>query len=126
MVRAMSRLFFAGTLLALGACGAEEGPGNQRFLTLEYVTEGVLAPSCGNAQCHSSFRNEGGYAFDTVSAAKRSLEPIVNPDDPDASLLMIVLTRAINRMPYDQPLPAPDIAYLRRWIAAGAEGLDLP
>src|SRR5262245_28586725 len=105
----MHRLYLAAAL-ALAACGvAEDTPGNRRPATLEYVTGAVLAPSCGNAQCHSAFRYEKGYAFDTVENARKSLSPdtnpgVVVPGMPDDSLLIQVLTRTIKRMPYDQPL----------------------
>jgi hypothetical protein len=119
----MQRLCFAA--LALAACGTtEEDPDNRRPATVEYVTEAILAPSCGNAQCHSSFRNEYNYTFDTVAAAKKSLAPIVVPGDPDGSFLVNVMTRTIKRMPYDQPLPAADLAYIKRWISEGAVGLQ--
>lgn len=124
----MQRLYLVAAL-ALVACGvSEDAPGNRRPATIEYVTESVLAPACGNAQCHSSFRNEANYAFDTVENARKSMSPddnpgVVIPGAPDDSLLIIVLTRTVKRMPYDQPLPEADQAYLRRWIMEGAEGL---
>lgn len=124
----MQRLYLVAAL-ALAACGvSEDAPGNRRPATLEYITEAVLAPSCGNAQCHSSFRNEANYAFDTVENARKSLSlednpGVVVPMSPDESLLIQVLTRTVDRMPYDQPLPEADQAFLRRWIQDGAEGL---
>ena len=115
--------------LALAACGTET---DQRPRTVEYITEAVLAPNCGNAQCHSSFRNVSGYAFDTVQRAQQSLvglagfvdlddkkEPVV---DISTSLLLTVLTRTVKQMPYDQPLAEPDIDLIARWIDYGAPG----
>jgi hypothetical protein len=116
--------------LALAACGTDN---DQRPRTVEYITEAVLAPNCGNAQCHSSFANTSGYAFDTVDRAQRSLvgglvgtitlntrnEP---EGDPTSSFLINVLTRTVDRMPYDQPLPAPDRRLIERWIEFGAPG----
>jgi hypothetical protein len=127
----MHRLIWVPAL-ALVACGTEN---DQRPRTVQYITEAVLAPSCGNAQCHSSFRNEMGYAFDTVEKAQLSLvgglvgqitlnakeEP---EGDATSSLLVNALmgTGTLERMPYDQPLPEPDIALIERWIDYGAPG----
>jgi hypothetical protein len=123
MVRAMARAVFV-VFVALGGCAQTE---NDRPATVEYITEAILQPSCGQYTCHSSYRMEKGYAFDTVEAAKRSLVPIVVRNDPDSSLLFLSLTRTIKRMPYDSPLPNKDIALIRTWIltAAGDE-LGLP
>ena len=117
--------------LALAACGTET---DQRPRTVQYITEAVLAPNCGNAQCHSSFRNVEGYAFDTVEKAQQSLVGLVGQitlnakDEPEgdasSSLLFNALlgTAPLERMPYDQPLPEPDIALIERWIDYGAPG----
>jgi len=117
--------------IALAACGTAD---DQRPRTVEYITEAILAPNCGNAQCHSSFRNAEGYAFDTVAAAKETLvrealvgaislnsrnEPV---GDAASSRLMNVLTRTVDRMPYDQPLLEVDLDLIERWIDFGAPG----
>lgn len=124
----MYRLAVAGALVA-SACGTTV---DDRPLTLEYVTTTVLAPSCGNAQCHSSFRRAEDYAFDTVEATRATLESytLVIPGEPESSLLFQVLISTggdgpgvLPRMPYDQPLPNADIALIERWIQVGAPGL---
>src|ERR1700754_2204921 len=100
----MYRLVLVGAL-ALAACNQTD---NNRPATLEYITEAILQPSCSQYTCHSSYRREKGYAFDTVEQAKRSLSLIVNKDEPETSLLYVVLTRTVKRMPYDSPLPEKD------------------
>lgn len=122
ILRAMYRIVLVGAA-ALAACNQTD---NNRPATLEYITEAILQPSCSQYTCHSSYRMEKGYAFDTVAMAKRSLSILVIPTDPDASLLYSVLTRTIKRMPYDSPLPDKDIALIKTWIEDGAPGLDLP
>ena len=121
----MYRLVLAavvGPSLALAACTQTE---NDRPATLEYITEAILQPSCAQHVCHSSFRMEKGYAFDTVEAARRSLSSgVVIPGDSESSLLVIALTRRIKRMPYDAPLPDKDIELIKRWIDAGAMGIE--
>jgi hypothetical protein len=114
--------------------------GDDRPATLEYITATVLRPSCGNAQCHSSFANTYDYRFDSVEHAQASIiglpgetgDDLVMPGSPEGSLLYLVLIRetlsdgSLPRMPYDQPLAGPDIALVNRWIAGGADGLVLP
>ena len=125
----MYRLVLAAAA-ALAACSQTD---NDRPATLEYITEAILQPSCGQYTCHSSFRRAKGYAFDTVEAAKASLAPtdpaaprVINTSDPTSSFLYEVLTRKVKRMPYDAPLPQKDIDLILTWISAGAPGLDLP
>jgi hypothetical protein len=118
--------------LALGACGTEN---DRRPRSVEYITQAILAPNCGNAQCHSSFRNVKGLAFDTVERARESLvnglvgaiglDPEKEGEwqgDASSAQLINVLTRTVDRMPYDQPLPEPDIELIARWIEYGAPG----
>jgi hypothetical protein len=107
---------------ALAACSQTD---NNRPATLEYVTEAILQPSCSQSTCHSSYRMERGYAFDTVAAARRSITTynLVVPSDSETSLLYTCLTRRIKRMPYDAPLPDKDVALIKQWIDDGAQGL---
>lgn len=118
----MYRFVLVGAV-ALAACNQTD---NNRPATLEYITEAILQPSCSQSVCHSSYRREKGYAFDTVEVAKKSLEipGLVNTLEPENSLLYVVLTRQIKRMPYDSPLPDKDIALILQWIKDGAPGLD--
>ena len=105
---------------ALAACTQTE---NDRPATIEYITAAILQPSCGQFNCHSSFRREEGYVFDTIEEARKSLKGIVIAGDVGASFLNTVLTRTVKRMPYDSPLPNKDIALIQLWIADGAEGV---
>jgi len=105
-----------------------------RPLTIEYVTVTVLRPSCANAQCHSSYKYESEYRFDTVEHVQESLTNgvLVIPGDAEGSFLFTVLIRATQpdgsgpRMPYDAPLPTADIALIKQWIDQGADGLVVP
>lgn len=116
----MYRLVLAGAF-ALAACDQTD---NNRPATLEYITEAILQPSCSQYTCHSSYRRESTYAFDTVDVARESLDGIVVAGDSEASLLYSVLTRTVKRMPYDAPLPDKDIALIKQWIDDGAPGLE--
>lgn len=131
----------AWLLPLVAACGTTT---DDRPRTIDYVTEAILAPTCGAANCHSSFAQQGGDVFDTVEAARRSL--VVNglisfdsvtidgvpmgydPADPDNSQLIIWLTqtdpfnRGIGRMPFDAPMPNADVNLLKLYIKEGAPG----
>jgi hypothetical protein len=111
-----------GAAVAMTACNQTD---NDRPATLEYITEAILQPSCSQATCHSSYRRELGYAFDTVDEARKSMDGIVVPGDPDASLLYNVLVRPVKRMPYDAPLADKNIELIQKWIQDGAEGLEV-
>ena len=128
MVRGMVRLVLAA-VAALAACTQTD---NDRPATLQYITEAILQPSCGQYTCHSSYKKAKGYAFDTVAAAQASLAPsdpnapqVINTSDPPSSFLYQVLTRKVKRMPYDAPLPQKDIDLILTWIEDGAPGLVL-
>lgn len=123
-----------GVALALAACGTTT---DDRPRTIEYVTEAILKPTCGQPQCHSTFRQARGDVFDTVTAARRSL--IVNglisfdsvqydPATPSGALLIQWITQTdplglgIGRMPYDAPMPNEDVNFLELYIKEGAPG----
>lgn len=109
--------------VALTACDQTD---NDRPATLEYITEAILQPSCSQATCHSSYRRENDYVFDTVDEARKSItkHSLVSPGDSGGSLLYGVLVRSVKRMPYDSPLADKDIALIQKWIDDGAPGLE--
>jgi hypothetical protein len=129
----MHRLVVAALVLA--ACGSTT---DDRPQTLPYITEAILRPTCGVTQCHSQFRQELGYVFDTVASARESivgLNLVTIPDDqamPDQSRLLrsieVGLPSVLSpgsgnvRMPYDAPMPNEDVELMRMWIRSGASG----
>lgn len=119
MVRAMFRLAVAAAV----ACAACSQTDNDRPATLPYITEAILQPNCAQDVCHSSYTRAKGYAFDTVAAARQSLQikGLVMITEPESSLLYTVLTRAVKRMPYDAPLPQKDIDLILQWIGGSAQ-----
>jgi hypothetical protein len=121
MVRAMFRAVVAAAL-TLAACNQTD---NDRPRTVQYITEAILQPNCAQDVCHSSYTRAKGYAFDTVAAARASLAPLVSKSQPESSLLYVVLTRTIKRMPYDAPLPQKDIDLIFEWLTSGAAAKDL-
>ncbi|CAN5556269.1 hypothetical protein BH11MYX1_BH11MYX1_04980 [soil metagenome] len=135
------------TTLILG-CDFSKSAEDRRPLTAEYVTETILKPSCGTAECHSAMKQQNGYIFDSVAGLKYSArvidtglvqtcESLGVPDiatcvqtnfDVQNSLLILSITNTpgLKQMPFDQPMSNQDVALLTDWIQAGAEGLDLP
>jgi hypothetical protein len=125
----MQRIVLVAAMLA--ACGTVSPEDDDRPKTLEYIAVAILAPACGNGQCHSSFTRAGkpgseGYAFDTVEQCKKELPALVVAGDIEASFLNTVLTRRVNRMPFDQGLPDVDVKLIQTWIEEGAMGLPTP
>ena len=129
----MQRYFCALVLLA-AACGTET---DDRPLTAQYVTETILAPTCGPAQCHSQFTQAKGDVFDTVDNARRSLvdngliqfdSVNYDPSHPQDAALIVWITQTdpfglgIGRMPFDAPMPNEDVKVLEKWISKGAPG----
>jgi hypothetical protein len=119
---------------ALAACNVTD----DRPETLAYITEAILAPSCGTAECHSAMKREKGYAFDTVENAQDSIangelvEVCATPPcvgaPADSYLLTVITSQDVegNRMPLDQPLANKSIYLIGNWITNGAEGYTPP
>jgi len=127
----MHRLAVVAVTFGIAACGVDN---DDRPATLEYITSAILAPNCGNAQCHSSFRREDDYAFDTVEETRLTLatyQGLVIPSEPNESVLYQVLVspggeNQALRMPYDQPIANRDVELIYHWIDDGAKGLVAP
>ncbi len=88
----------------------------------------ILNQNC--TSCHGGVRQKSGVSFmfrEEALATGKSGRPTVVPGDPDHSELMARLTSKDPeaRMPYHaQPLPANQIALIRRWIKEGATWSD--
>jgi hypothetical protein len=129
----------ATTCGALAACQVMD----ERPQTLAFITETILQPSCGTAECHSAMKNQNNYAFDSVAGAQRALATglvactvqgmTFDPCSDDLTqarasagtteLIVVLTTNAYpNRMPIDQPLANKDIVFLEQWISGGADG----
>lgn len=120
MANLRMRLSFAVLLGCLAACGTEP---DERPATFEVVTLSVLAPTCGQVQCHSTTTRIQGLAFDTLEAARPSLREIVNVSQGGGEIIEVLTEDGEDRMPPDAPLAAKDIALIQTWIDAGAPGL---
>jgi hypothetical protein len=126
----MKLIFLA--FAAVVACNVTD----DRPETLAYITETILEPSCGTAECHSAMKAEKHYVFDSVDAARTSLQDsVVTCDEPPCttapagSYLLTVITQKDdegNRMPLDMPLSNKDIVLIEQWILDGSPGLEAP
>jgi hypothetical protein len=137
------KLMFAVWVWGTMACSTDDRPER----TLAYVTETVLAPTCAVAECHTAFKRQSGFAFDTVELAQESLaggQDMIQliqpcnaantaaqtcPNDPDSSyLLKVIYDQDIygDRMPYDSAMPDADKQLLTDWIGDGAPGFVPP
>jgi hypothetical protein len=125
----MLRCWPSLAIAALAACGTEA---DDRPATLEVVTLTILAPNCGQVQCHSSTTRREGYAFDTVEGAREALDvdglkvrEAIDAGEPLENDLMYVLdgVTGFARMPPDTPLHDEDIALIETWLLAGAPGV---
>lgn len=131
----MSKFAWPALLLcALAACGADDRP-----LDAQYITDTVLAPTCGSVECHSTFVQSDNVVLDTYSAMRNTIVnlPLLSfspdqydPADPDDSALITWLTQTdpfglgIGRMPQDAPMPNADVELLKAWITGPVNKVD--
>lgn len=104
----------------LGACGTSP---DERPATLDVVALQILAPTCGQPQCHSASTKLEGYQFDTLAGAKRSLRDLVGVGGTRNELIEVLTADGEERMPPDSPMAEQDIALIQEWISNGAPGL---
>ena len=110
------RLSYLLAIVWLAACGTTD----DRPATVEVVALEILAPSCGAVQCHSTTTRLEGLAFDTLDEAKASLRELDVRAGRGGELLEVIDEQ---EMPPDAPMFDNDIALIKKWIAAGANGL---
>ncbi len=123
-------------VVALVACGTTT---DNRPIDARYITEAILAPTCGAAQCHSTFSQNRGDVFDTLEGMRRSIvnnglvvldSTAFDPADPPSAALIQWVTKidplglGIGRMPYDAPMPNEDVYLLERWITGKTKVQD--
>lgn len=85
--------------------------------------QGVLGKQCAN--CHNTKKRKGGLDLSTPAGIAQGNRngPIITPKKPEESRLWLMVDKG--HMPPEMPLPEPDRRTLRRWIEAGAPGIDL-
>ena len=116
----------------IGACGTDV---DDRPRTTQFITESVLGPSCGKAECHSTFAAAEGYVLDTPHGVDTTLryqlanegrQSALISDLPDMQPLSAILNSKSNAsytpMPYDAPMPEADAQLVIEWLSLGAPG----
>ncbi len=127
---------------AIAACATSAPPEDDRPQTLELITQAILAPSCGTAECHSALKAQSNVVLDSVAGARATFDrrpelvldcahvtPSPQPDGcveaPAQSYLVTVITTGTvmgNLMPLDQGMSRVDIELIGTWIQNGAAG----
>ena len=107
-------------LALVAGCGTSP---DERPATLEVIALSILAPTCGQVQCHSSSTKLEGYAFDTLEGARKSLFDLVGPGGMRQELMQVLTADGDKRMPADAPMDEKDLALIQAWIDDGAPGL---
>ncbi|MEO8842270.1 MAG: hypothetical protein ABI591_31075 [Kofleriaceae bacterium] len=134
-------------VICLAACDLSDKTSTDRPETLAYITQTILKPSCGTAECHSAMKAQSNDVFDSVEAAQGSItlhgliascNKLTGSDPPcDSaaanSYLFTILSTGVtstiglgDRMPLDQALGNADIALIGNWIDDGATGYTFP
>jgi hypothetical protein len=109
-------------LAALPAHGADSGTAAAVSFSKDIAP--ILQQKC--VTCHDPKKAKGGYQLNTFAALLKpgkSGEPPFKASDPAGSHLfqLLIATDEDDRMPQkDDPLPAPQIALIERWIKDGA------
>lgn len=131
----MARIAWTALVFA-SACGSID---DNRPLDATYLTEAVIAPACGTAECHSTFTQKKGLVFDTLVGMRAAMlsdglisldSTQFDPAAPEGSSLITWLTttdpfaKGTGRMPLDAPLPNEDIHFIERWIQGVPQRLD--
>ena len=104
-------MFFA--MAAALAAGCASDP-DDRPANLDVLTLTVLAPTCGQVQCHSSTTVTAGIKFDTIEGARASLRDELGD-------IQDVIDEG--SMPPDSPWSDADRALWDKWLSAGRPGL---
>jgi hypothetical protein len=126
-------LLFMATSAGASCAIPEERPAN-----LAYITTTILAPRCGTATCHSTFKRQSDLVFDSVAGAQRTIadnglvvicaEPPCETAPHDSPLLTVMTDGDSEgrRMPLDAPMANKDIALIAAWLTDGAAGYVAP
>lgn len=107
-------------LAFLAACGTDPDP---REPTFDVVAQQILAPTCGQVQCHSTTTRVEGFAFDTPAAARASLRDMGVRGGRNNELYEVLHEDGEERMPPDSPLNQQDLDLITAWLDMGAPGL---
>lgn len=112
-------MYRLATLALVAACGTSP---DSRPVTADVIVLEILAPTCGQVQCHSTTTNTKNYAFDTLEAGLKSLKDVSEGGDR-SELVRVLHATGGDRMPPDYPLDSQDLDLIQKWIDAGRPGV---
>ncbi|GIX03547.1 MAG: cytochrome c [Planctomycetaceae bacterium] len=117
--------FWLVSLLVVSGFPAEESPRVDYFRDIKPIFQRRCV------SCHGALIAEASIRLDAWQKVRHGTgaHPLVIPGDPDASLLIQVITGTaeVSRMPLEgPPLTEEEVGLLRRWIAEGAVGREEP
>jgi hypothetical protein len=139
----MSRLVWPALVAALSAICACGSSDDDRPRDAQYITDTILAPQCGGAECHSTFAQSNGIVLDTYEGMRTTMvygglhgnllsfaSDQYDPSAPQLSSLITWLTQidpfmyGVGRMPLDEAMPNADIDLLEAWISGPVTSVD--
>jgi len=126
--------------LLIAGCNVSSDTQDDRPATFEFITEAILKPSCGTAECHSAMKAEKQDVFDSLEGARTTFtvthtdlvitcEQLMPPQTSpcDAAVTSSYLYTVIHdkdiegdRMPLDQALSNKDQELIETWLSLGA------
>lgn len=124
----LASLCLFGSWLYIAPVVAEEPAANaedEAAVSFRNDVAPILVERC--LGCHGADEPNGDYqlhTFEALIGEGYSGSPVVTPGDPESSELYLLVASDDEdlRMPKEaDPLPAEEVATIRRWIAAGAE-----
>jgi hypothetical protein len=124
LARAAAQFCILAAIVAPRLHAADQAPDRAALDFFEERIRPVLVESCHGCHSRAAGKQEGGLYLDSSEAIRRGGNggPVLSPGSPDASRLLAALTHEQDelQMPPDGPLPEPQRADFRAWIAAGA------
>jgi hypothetical protein len=118
-----SSTLYAAVALGLLSCTSCTDS-NDQPVTIAYLSETILKPSCGTINCHSALGRTSGYVFGTVEQTTKTLRLLVTPNRAADSLLIAVMRRKVEPMPPSDAIADSDVELIEQWINDGAKGLN--
>ena len=109
-------------LLIVLAVAVANSSADERSSFFESKIRPVLIEHCYDCHSVDSGESEGGLRVDSRDAMRRGGEsgPLIDFDQPEASLLVSAIKYESLEMPPDQKLPAHVVRDFERWISEGA------